>query len=232
MRVRYPDYCRLVLTRGSSTILVVSTAEIVSGAMQEASASSGRRAEKPASTGLPPTGGPGSEFQVEPTPATLCERCRAAGPRYLSQLRAGNETMQPGAELGSDALWLSIRQVARIYQLPASTVAQLCREGRIPGARKFGKHWRVLRAALELEAATILGEENSRAHLPQGSYELEDRHQAERRPQRLDRPRVEEGRRGVRGTAASRVGGGGSRPGSSRRSDLLQLLRYSIPAVR
>lgn len=44
--------------------------------------------------------------------------------------------------------WYTIEQAQEILQLAYSTVAQLCREGKLP-AFKAGKEWRISRAGLE-----------------------------------------------------------------------------------
>jgi excisionase family DNA binding protein len=38
---------------------------------------------------------------------------------------------------------LTAEQAAELLQLPISTVSQLCRQGRIPGAQKLGRQWRI-----------------------------------------------------------------------------------------
>ena len=45
---------------------------------------------------------------------------------------------------------LTPAEVAALLQLPPKTVEQYFREGRIPGASKIGRHWRILRQSLEV----------------------------------------------------------------------------------
>src|SRR6266511_3324422 len=47
------------------------------------------------------------------------------------------------------ALAMTVEQIATALQLPKKTAEQLCREGRMPGAMKFGRSWRIARAAFE-----------------------------------------------------------------------------------
>lgn len=43
---------------------------------------------------------------------------------------------------------LTPTEVGEILRVPAKTIVQLCREGRIPRATKVGRQWRILRVAL------------------------------------------------------------------------------------
>lgn len=39
--------------------------------------------------------------------------------------------------------WLTPEQVGEVLQLPKRIVEELCRAGEIPGAKKFGRRWRI-----------------------------------------------------------------------------------------
>src|SRR6266545_2273942 len=127
--------------------------------------------------------------------APVAGRSRARPRPSTGAAAAGAAAMEhpprPSRSLGSDdsqPSYLTPAQVARIYQLLRSTVVQLCREGRIPGTVKAGKHWRVLRAALELEMSRLAEKAHARVR-----GQLEGRGEAPRSAQGLDRPRLEEG---------------------------------------
>lgn len=56
--------------------------------------------------------------------------------------------MAPPEVAPTESIALTIKQVARLLQLPEQTVRQRLREGTLPGVR-LGKHWRVSRAGLD-----------------------------------------------------------------------------------
>ena len=80
----------------------------------------------------------------------------------LTPAYRGTESLQPMPERDDDALpetddtvlrpgdVLTPEEVAEILRVPAKTIVQLCREGRIPRAAKVGRQWRILRSALPL----------------------------------------------------------------------------------
>jgi excisionase family DNA binding protein len=44
--------------------------------------------------------------------------------------------------------WYSPEEVAAYFSVDADTIRKLCREGKIPGARRIGRSWRVPRSYL------------------------------------------------------------------------------------
>ncbi len=51
--------------------------------------------------------------------------------------------------------WMEVRQAAELWQVPERKVTALCREGRIPGAKKSGKLWQIPEGSLRpLDART------------------------------------------------------------------------------
>ena len=54
-----------------------------------------------------------------------------------------------------DSVFVSPEEVATYFGVTAETVRRLCREGKIPGARKFGGQWRIPRSFLSNDADTV-----------------------------------------------------------------------------
>jgi excisionase family DNA binding protein len=55
----------------------------------------------------------------------------------------------PDAALDPDDV-LTPGEAAAVLKLPVKTITQLCRQGRVPGAAKVGRQWRVRRWALDV----------------------------------------------------------------------------------
>jgi excisionase family DNA binding protein len=54
-----------------------------------------------------------------------------------------------------DSAFVSPEEVATYFGVTAETVRRLCRERKIPGARKFGGQWRIPRTFLSTDADTV-----------------------------------------------------------------------------
>jgi excisionase family DNA binding protein len=50
--------------------------------------------------------------------------------------------------------YYSVDEVAKLLGFHPDTVRLWCREGKLPGARKFGRDWRIPRSALEPPTGT------------------------------------------------------------------------------
>jgi DNA (cytosine-5)-methyltransferase 1 len=97
--------------------------------------------------------------------------------------------------------WFTPAQVADRLQLPCRTVTDLCKRGDFPGARKFGRTWRI-------PAESLTDKVESNANLQEGTEQVrgeavrvDDPGEAES----VDRPRVEKGSGSVRGPAPARA---------------------------
>jgi excisionase family DNA binding protein len=97
--------------------------------------------------------------------------------------------------------WFTPAQVADRLQLPRRTVTDLCKRGNFPGARKFGRTWRI-------PAAAVTDKVESDANLQEGTEQVrgevvrvDDPGEAES----VDGPRVEKGSGGVRGPKTARA---------------------------
>lgn len=96
-----------------------------------------RRARRPSAGSAAPAP---AHREITPAPSSDCAQ-RTAAPRVPGFLTPGD--------------------VAAQLQLPLSTVTEYCRRGLLPGAQKFGKHWRV--SAAELEAYLAAAARSPRA---------------------------------------------------------------------
>ncbi|MBN8614881.1 MAG: helix-turn-helix domain-containing protein [Deltaproteobacteria bacterium] len=132
------------------------------------------------------------------------------------------------ATLGPDDV-LTPDEAGRILKIPPKTIVQLCREGRMPTARKVGRQWRILRRGL---AMLFDGGEDD-ADLLEGQGHLAGGDRGERSAQGLRAPWQPQGRDGVRG-AHPRGARGVRHEGRTlpSRADILGLLRGHVPEVR
>jgi len=54
-----------------------------------------------------------------------------------------------------DSAFVSPEEVATYFGVTAETVRRMCRDRKIPGARKFGGQWRIPRAFLSTDADAV-----------------------------------------------------------------------------
>lgn len=54
-----------------------------------------------------------------------------------------------------DSVYVSPEEVATYFGVTAETVRRMCRDGKIPGARKFGGQWRIPRSFLSTDADAV-----------------------------------------------------------------------------
>ena len=81
------------------------------------------------------------------------------------------------------AIAMTVEQIAAALQLPKKTAEQLCREGRMPGAMKFGRSWRIARAAFEAYLRQVM--EGVHAGVSEGQGSVASRDLPARQAQRL-----------------------------------------------
>ena len=63
-----------------------------------------------------------------------------------------------------DSVYVSPEEVATYFGVTAETVRRMCRDGKIPGARKFGGQWRIPRSFLSTDVDTVqkMAEDNKK----------------------------------------------------------------------
>ena len=54
-----------------------------------------------------------------------------------------------------ESVYVSPEEAGAYFDVSAETMRRLCREGKIPGARKIGGQWRIPRSFLSTDATTI-----------------------------------------------------------------------------
>ncbi len=54
-----------------------------------------------------------------------------------------------------DSAYVSPEEVATYFGVTAETVRRLCRDKKIPGARKFGGQWRIPRSFLSTDVGDV-----------------------------------------------------------------------------
>ena len=54
-----------------------------------------------------------------------------------------------------DSVYISPEEVATYFGVTAETIRRLCRDHKIPGARKLGGQWRIPRSFLSTDADTV-----------------------------------------------------------------------------
>ena len=54
-----------------------------------------------------------------------------------------------------ESVYVSPEEAGVYFDVSAETMRRLCREGKIPGARKIGGQWRIPRSFLSTDATTI-----------------------------------------------------------------------------
>lgn len=59
--------------------------------------------------------------------------------------------------------WLTPEQVAVELDFRKPTIYRMCRDGDLPGAKKFGREWRIPSTALEPQPAPLLAPRNRRS---------------------------------------------------------------------
>ncbi len=54
-----------------------------------------------------------------------------------------------------DSVYISPEEVATYFGVTAETIRRLCRDHKIPGARKLGGQWRIPRSFLSTDAEAV-----------------------------------------------------------------------------
>jgi excisionase family DNA binding protein len=54
-----------------------------------------------------------------------------------------------------DSVYISPEEVATYFGVTAETIRRLCRDRKIPGARKLGGQWRIPRSFLSTDAEAV-----------------------------------------------------------------------------
>ncbi len=63
-----------------------------------------------------------------------------------------------------DSAYVSSEEAAKYFGVQSETIRRLCRDGKIPGARRIGGQWRIPRAFLTDDVDTVqkMTEENNK----------------------------------------------------------------------
>ena len=54
-----------------------------------------------------------------------------------------------------ESIYVSPEEAAKAFSVQPETIRRLCREGKIPGARKIGKVWRIPKSFLSSDANQV-----------------------------------------------------------------------------